>query len=1045
MTDKVSVVPGGSMDPAPGRRSHAAGRSRRKTRIAIAASTAALALGAVAASADAAVAGSPLGASTGSAAAAAPQRIGSTVHIPAGAVRTGAPAGSTQVQLSVGLTPRDPAALKAYANAVSSKGNAQYHHYLAKGQFASVFGPTQATIAKVTAALKAEGLKPGKVSADGLSIPVDTDLAAASAAFGTGFTDYRLADGTTGYANTAAPELSGSVAADVSGISGLETLSRHEADHTALQTRGTLPATSPSSAKSSSRRAAVAGTGPQLCSSATSALSAGGLGTDGNGYNSAEGIAGAYNMEHTSTSGAGVTIGVFELENYSASDLAAYQACYGTKVPVSVVKVDGGPKLAPNPAKEIGVESLLDLEDLTSLAPGASLIDYEGPDLGPSLTDAQWLDTYQKMVLDDNAQVLSISYGSCEYYTDNAVINAENNDDLEAAVQGQSIFAASGDDGVADCFQAGGSDQYAASVNDPAAQPYVTAVGGTTLSGNPTTVRSTWNSDGGASGGGTSNIWSLDTTDGYNYQKGFTGPGFNSGACQAASGFTCRQVPDVSALADPSEGYPLYIGGSWGKIGGTSGASPTWAALTAIADAQPGCQAGGPVGFLNGVLYNLASTNYAGDFTDITTGNNSDHGVTGYSAAGGYDLATGLGEPNAANLTSALCSMDTAPATGPGTYHPVTPTRLLDTRTSNGGAVVPSDSSTGVEIEHNPAIAGMPSSGVTAVVLNVTVTGTTGAGYLTAWGDGQTRPKTSNLNWDAKGQTISNLVTVPLPGDGAVDFFVSSGTSVIADIQGYFTNDTSGDTYTSLSPSRILDTRGAVGIGTTTPITNRTVSLAVLGANGTTSTAGVPADATAVALNLTATATVGGGYISAYPEGVTAPTVSNINWSATGTTQAGLALVPIGSDGHISLGVHGTSQVIADVFGYYTPGTGGSEFTSVTPSRILDTRSAVGVPTTTVLPAGHTVQLQVTGLNGVGVPVGAKTAVLNVTVTGTTGAGYLTAWADGAGRPTASNLNWVKGQTVPNQIVVPIGADGKVDLYVSSSTHVIADVFGYYL
>ncbi|QMU74617.1 S8/S53 family peptidase [Streptacidiphilus sp. PB12-B1b] len=1035
MTDKVIAAPGGSMDPAPGSRDHAARKRRHTTRLAIAASTAALAMVSVAATADAVtvapVSASPLAGGVS----ASPQRVGTAARVPAGAVKTGAPAGSTAVQLAVGLTPRDPGALQAFATAVSTKGSAQYHRYLAKGQFASVFGPTQDTIAKVTAALKAQGLKPGKVSADGLTIPVDTTLAAASRAFGTGFADYRLKDGTTGFVNTAAPQISGSVAADISGVGGLDTLNRRETDHTKLITPATAASVHVKGSTRSRATAPAATTGPQLCGTAAQTLSNDYGFSDGNGYYSAEDLAASYNMAHSSTSGAGTTIGVFELENYSASDLAAYQACYGTHVPVSVVKVDGGPKQAPNPSANVGVESLLDLEDVTSLAPGASVIDYEGPDLGPNLTDAQWLATYQAMVTDDRAQVLSISYGGCEYYTDGSVINAENYDSQEAAAQGQTIFVASGDAGANACEPAGGTDQNVLSVSDPASQPFVTGVGGTLLSGDPATSRSAWNSNNGGTGGGTSNVWSLT---GAGFQNGFTGAGFNSAACKAASGSVCRQVPDVSALADPDSGYPVYIGGGWGTIGGTSGASPTWAALTAIADAQPTCQANGPLGYLNYALYGLASKSYGSYYTDITAGNNNVYSHGGYNAGTGYDLTTGLGEPNAATLTAALCAADPAPATGPGTYHPVTPTRLLDTRTISGGSVVPASGMTGVQIEGNSKIAGIPSTGVTAVVLNVTVTNTTGAGNLTAWGDNTTRPKTSNLNWTAKGQTISNLVTVAVPGDGAIDFYTNSATSVIADIQGYFTKATTGDTFTGVSPSRLLDTRNATGIATKTPITNQTVSLAVRGHGN------VPADATAAVLNLTATQTTGGGgYIEAFPEGVSAPGVSNVNWAANGTTQAGLAIVPIGADGNVSLMVHGSAHVIADVFGYYTADATGTSFTGVTPNRILDTRSAVGVSTTAPITGGSTIVLQVTGKGGV--PSGAKTAVLNVTVTSTAGSGNLIAWADGSTKPTTSNLNWIKGETVPNQVVVPIGADGKVDLYVNSTTHVIADVFGYYM
>ena len=1039
MAKKVTAAPGGSIDPDQAGR-HASGRSRYRAGLVVAA-TAAVAGLTVTAATTASAAGVGIASASGApatsrstsastatsaAASAAPRRVGAAPQIPADAARVGAPSGSTRVTLSVGLQPRSPAQLQSYAAAVSTKGSPEYHHYLAKGQFASVFGPTQHTIGLVEAALSAQGLKPGKVSADGLAIPVTTTLAQAARAFNTGFDGYRLADGSTGFANTAAPQLSGNVSAYVSGVTGLETLDQRQAMHSPLVTAGTTgtaPAAAPSggvAARSALAVPATAASGPQLCSSAVKALTQRKLGSDGHGYYSAGNLAGSYNMQHTSSSGAGITIGVFEAENYSASDLAAYQACYDTRVSVSTVKVDGGPKLAPSPAANRGVESLLDLEDLTSLAPGASIIDYEGPDLS-SMSNAQWLATYQAMVLDDRAQVLSISYGGCELLTDPAVKNAENYYSLEAAAQGQTIFAASGDSGSVSCYPAGPKTgvQNRLSVNDPASQPYVTGVGGTSMSGSPASSSAAWNSNGGASGGGTSNYWSLPTNS-YDYQQGFTGHGFNAEACTPAAGYTCRQVPDVSALADPSDGYPVYIGGGWGKIGGTSGASPTWAALTAIADAQAGCKANGPLGFLNFALYGAAAGHYAADFKDVTKGSNAIDRDSGYTAAPGYDLVTGLGQPNAGNLTAALCGGLPAAARGVSTYHWVNATVVLNTSPNT----VPANGVTGAQIEGNSAIPGMPSSGVSSVVLNVTVARTSGSGYLTAWGDNTRRPGTSNLNWQA-GQTVSNLVTVPVPADGAVDFFVTgSAAAVTATVQGYYTDDASGQTFTGLTPAPILDTRSAIGIPTRTPVSG-VVTVPVVGQGG------VPVGATVAVVNLIATDTTGAGSLAASP-GTPTANVTDLTWSSKGVTQSGLAFVPIGDDGSIRLLVSGQADVIADVDGYFAPGTGGLSFTGITPSRFL------AAPVT----GGQTLALQISGRYTV--PTGVKYVVMNVTVGGGAQPGYLLTWADQGTPATLNSLSWAAKTAVPNEVVAPVGSDGKVDLSVSSTSELIADVSGYF-
>ncbi|MDH6134575.1 hypothetical protein P3T37_003979 [Kitasatospora sp. MAA4] len=367
------------------------------------------------------------------------------------------------------------------------------------------------------------------------------------------------------------------------------------------------------------------------------------------------------------------------------------------------------------------------------------------------------------------------------------------------------------------------------------------------------------------------------------------------------------------------------------------------------------------------------------------------------------------------------------------TFHSTGPTRLLDTRDGTGtlaAGAVPAGTIVPLQID---GAAGIPLAGVTSVVLNVTVADTTGPGVLSVWGDATARPTTSNLNWDKPGQLISNLVTVPVPADGEVDLSANSTTDVIADVQGYYTADSTGATFTSEAPTRILDTRSALGTPAAGQVTNNTISVKAANANG------VPADATAVVLNLTTAPTASSaGFLEAYPEGGAAPTVSNVNWSSAGALLSGLAIVPVGADGNVSIKVNGTTDVVADVFGYFTSGTAGARFTSAGPARILDTRESGGP-----LAGGHTLALQVTGTNGI--PAGTTSVVLNLTVTGNSDAGFLEAWADGTTRPAAaSNVNWVAGQTIPNQVIVPVGADGKVDLYVNSTTQVVADVFGYF-
>ncbi|MFJ9763978.1 hypothetical protein ACIRUY_09200 [Streptomyces erythrochromogenes] len=251
-----------------------------------------------------------------------------------------------------------------------------------------------------------------------------------------------------------------------------------------------------------------------------------------------------------------------------------------------------------------------------------------------------------------------------------------------------------------------------------------------------------------------------------------------------------------------------------------------------------------------------------------------------------------------------------------------------------------------------------------------------------------------------------------------------------------------GDRFTTLSPARLLDTRAGLGRAGTAPVAaGGEVSLQVAGR------AGVPqSGAKAVVLNVTVTDPKSDGHLTVWPSGTTRPDSSNLNWT-TGRTVPNQVVVPVGADGKVNLrnAGWGTAHLIADVFGYYSADASGSTFTAAGPARLLDSRTAVGRPGTTPVPARSEVTLQVAGRGGVP-QSGVKAVVLNVTVTDPKDDGHLTVWPSGAARPDSSSLNWTAGQTVPNHVVVPVGPDGTVKLFNASwgTTHLIADVFGYY-
>ncbi|GHI13918.1 hypothetical protein Scinn_33810 [Streptomyces virginiae] len=251
-----------------------------------------------------------------------------------------------------------------------------------------------------------------------------------------------------------------------------------------------------------------------------------------------------------------------------------------------------------------------------------------------------------------------------------------------------------------------------------------------------------------------------------------------------------------------------------------------------------------------------------------------------------------------------------------------------------------------------------------------------------------------------------------------------------------------GDRFTTLSPARLLDTRAGLGRTGTEPVAaGGEVSLQVAGRSG------VPqSGVNAVVLNVTVTDPKSDGHLTVWPSGTTRPDSSNLNWT-TGRTVPNQVVVPVGADGKVNLrnAGWGTAHLIADVFGYYSADASGSTFTAAGPARLLDSRAGVGRPGTTAVAARSEVSLQVAGRGGVP-QSGVRAVVLNVTATDTKDAGHLTVWPSGSARPDSSSLNWTAGQTVPNHVVVPVGADGTVKLFNASwgTAHLIADVFGYY-
>ncbi|MCH7790269.1 MAG: hypothetical protein IH940_12655, partial [Acidobacteria bacterium] len=212
--------------------------------------------------------------------------------------------------------------------------------------------------------------------------------------------------------------------------------------------------------------------------------------------------------------------------------------------------------------------------------------------------------------------------------------------------------------------------------------------------------------------------------------------------------------------------------------------------------------------------------------------------------------------------------------------------------------------------------------------------------------------------------------------------------------------------YVPLSPVRLLDTRNTGAVGPQSRIDVKVTGVA-----------GVPAGATAVVLNITATQATAESFVTVWPNGAPRPTASNLNTSNALPTTANLVIAKVGADGKVSLYNHaGNVHLIADIAGFYQPDSG---YVPRSPARLLDTRN------TSPVGPQSSIDLKVTGVAGV--PENATAVVLNVTATQPTAESFITVWPKGTARPNASNLNTSTAlPTTANLVIAKVGAEGKV-------------------
>ncbi len=503
-------------------------------------------------------------------------------------------------------------------------------------------------------------------------------------------------------------------------------------------------------------------------------------------------------------------------------------------------------------------------------------------------------------------------------------------------------------------------------------------------------------------------------------------------------GLAVSGVLIASLIASPGAFFGSLSGYGYGVCGYGYSAFGGTATVTGVSP-NSGTTAGGTSVFITGSGYcNTVSAVHFGTSPAQSINVLADtliQAVTPAHAAGLVDVTV----TNAAG-TSAITTADqyTYNNPTPTVYTALAPQRILDTRT-NSGTLGPGGSV-------NLSIGGIyVPANATSVVLNVTSVDGSTAGFFTLYPTGGTTPNASNLNWTA-GETVPNLVSVGLSPGGDVTIFNGLGSAdAVVDLEGYFAPASGGSTsgqFVPVVPARITDTRtgsGQANAGSTLAA-GTTLNVQVAGKGG------VPITGfSAVVLNVTAVDQTANGFFTVFPKGNSVPTASNLNWTP-GQTVPNRVIVPLNPGiGQVSIfnGL-GSADAIVDVNGYFTDSTGvGASFVSLFPSRIVDTRNGTGGFSS---PLGAAASMSVTVAGHGGVPATlVKAVIINVTVANPTTASDLVIWPHGATMPTASDLNFVGGQTVPNLVVVKLSALGAIDIFNAfGTTNVIVDVVGYY-
>jgi subtilase family serine protease len=547
--------------------------------------------------------------------------VGHVPKLPSGVVAKGPLPDTNKLRLAIGLSLRDEAGLDEFLAQLYDPASTNYQHYLTPEAFTGRFSPTAEDYDAVKEFARTNNLTVTATHDNRLLLDVAGSAADIQRAFHTSLLAYRHP---TENRDFYAPSVEPSVETRLK-ISDISGLNNYQRPHPLLKIRQNA-------------------TG-QIANATGSGASGSYLGND---------FRAAY-LPGVTLQGTGQTVGLLQFDGYYASDISSYASLAGlTGVPLQNVLLDGFSGTPTTGANSGSIEVSLDIEMTMAMAPGlAKIIVFEaGPNGTPN-------DILSSMAANPQAKQLSSSWGwsgGPSTTTDSLF--------KELAAQGQSFFSAAGD---SDAFTTGASSANGVDnpslENTPSSSPYITTVGGTTLTttgpGGSWSSEKVWNwgLDGGSyvgSSGGISSTYSI--------------PSWQTGISMSANGGSAsyRNIPDVALTGDNV--FVAYGNGQTTTVGGTSCAAPLWAGLTALINQQAMALGRTNVGFLNPAIYALGkSASFSSTFHDTTTGNNtSSDSPNLFYATAGYDLCTGWGTPSGQALINALAGVPTGLAVQSG-------------------------------------------------------------------------------------------------------------------------------------------------------------------------------------------------------------------------------------------------------------------------------------------------------------------------------------------------------------------------------------------